>query len=178
MKTLRKFVIEALPRAEGAPDVKISKESFPAPTDLFWYQWPPLWAAHGIEVRGRPLNIEPHRYRQIEIDGRLVWIVARDDAGDPIGYSCHWVYRDMAFGDTVGSDGIWYVKPEWRAKGIGVHLKKIGLQEVWDKGAVASYDLIRRHGPDTVLLKLGYQVWGTRWGILRPDGEGDAGRVA
>lgn len=124
-----------------------------------------MFESHGIEARSKPLDLNWDRYAAIEREGRLVWVVARSGgAGLPLGYSCHWSYRDMHFHEIVAVDDMWYVMPHVRRHGIGRELKNIGHAALRKAGAVKVYDAIRTSGPDIVMMqKLGYELWGYRW---------------
>jgi GNAT superfamily N-acetyltransferase len=120
--------------------------------------------AHGIEVRGKPLQLDFSRYEQIERDGRLICVVARDDDGVPHGYSWHYWYKSLHFSERVGHDDLWYVTPEHRNKGVGMELRRKGLDWLKRAGAVETSDMIREHGvwPGT-MTALGYERRGNWW---------------
>lgn len=152
--------------AEQARQFSVSygREKFPSeygPEGGFWTK---VFNDHGQEVRGRNMRLHWSRYYEIERDGRLFWVVARDDeTGYPLGYSCHWWYKDMHFGDIVGADDLWYVRPVARGLGIGRRVKEIGLALLQEAGAVWTRDVIRRDGPNEMLSAMGYENWGYVW---------------
>lgn len=125
-------------------------------------KWQSLFDAHGTEVRGRPMVINWARYRSMERDGRLVWIVARERSSwIPVGYSGHYWYIDLHFCDKIAADDLWYVVPEHRGKGIGRRARQMGLDALAAMEVKTTSDLIRNGGPD--LTHFGYEPWGTRW---------------
>lgn len=147
--------------------VSYAREKFPSEYGPQGQLWKELFNAHGQEVRGRNMKIFWSRYYAIERDNRLIWIVARDEqTGVPVGYSCHWWYVDMHFGDVVGADDLWYVIPGARHLGIGRRVKEIGLSWLKHAGAERTYDIIRAGAPNEVyrcLDRLGYQLSGHRF---------------
>jgi hypothetical protein len=144
--------------------VVYGRENFPSEYGPQGAVWTTLFNAHGQEVRGRNMKIFWNRYYAIERDRRLVWIVARDEeTATPIGYSCHWWYIDMHFGDKVATDDLWYVIPAARKLGIGRRLKEIGLACLVEAGVQRTYDMIRTDGPWQAMKNLGYYESGIRW---------------
>ena len=134
-----------------APGVSFASERFPF-ADVVWER---IFNLHGDEVRGRAMVIDWQRYRTMELSDRLVWIVARY-AGEVVAYSGHYWYFDLHFGDKIGADDLWYVKPDFRHRGIGRRVREIGLHELKAMGVTATYDLIRVGGPD--LSHMGYRI--------------------
>ena len=66
--------------------IRYGTEIFPGPVSAFNR----LFIHHGLEVRGRPFELDFKRYHQLEFEKRLIWIVARwAKSNIPIGYSCH-----------------------------------------------------------------------------------------
>lgn len=142
----------------------INKEEFPVTASEI-VEFQPMWRSHGIEVAGKPMELNIVEYEKIQDQDRLIWIVARID-GHPIGYSGHVIYYDRHFRhDKIAADDIWYVKPEFRGKNIGFALKKVGLQYCKEAGVTRTYDLIRRTEHSHTMESLGYTQWGTRWTI-------------
>jgi RimJ/RimL family protein N-acetyltransferase len=114
-------------------------------------------------VRGKPLELDLIRYRGLQKQGRLVWIVARSDGGLPVGYSSsHWG-RDLNFNEQVAWDGLWFVTPSARGVGVGTELKRLAHAELKRHGCVRVYDLIREDAHWRLLDKIGFDIWGTRW---------------
>jgi acetyltransferase (GNAT) family protein len=151
-------------RPQAVPDlefVRYEKETFPGPKSEFDC----LFDAHGREVRGEPFDLDFRRYRQIELEGRLVWIVARDNAsGSPVGYACSWWYRDMHFDERVAADDLWFVHKYFRHGGIGKVLKTRCHQELERNGVMRVYDSIRLGGVlNGQMVRLGFRPWGMRW---------------
>jgi hypothetical protein len=105
------------------------------------------------------------RYRQIEAEGRLIWIVSRETAdGPPIGYSCHWWYLSMHWDEIVGVDDLWYVVPHFRNAGIGADMKLLGHKLLTDARATETTDSIRMAGTvPGLMVGLGFVPWGLRW---------------
>jgi hypothetical protein len=142
--------------------VTYEQEAFPGPVSKFNR----LFDLHGIEVRGKPFNLDYPRYKQIEREGRLVWIVARSiETQVPVGYACaHW-YRDLNFDERVAADGLWYVNKSCRRLGIGKTVKTICHEELKKQGVVRVYDTIRavgfRHA--TLMRDLGFEPAAIRW---------------
>jgi GNAT superfamily N-acetyltransferase len=143
----------------------IRQEKFPSPGGV--EEFKPLWDAHGVEIRGKPFVLNLDRYREIEGQGRLVWIVAREtNLPDlpPVGYSCHWHYHSMHWDERVGVDDLWFVLPGWRGNGIGSRMKQMGLDLLREAGAVETSDTVRfAANVDYPLGNLGYKPWGTRF---------------
>lgn len=142
------------------PLALLKREIFPFATPT---EFDDLWRRHGDEVRGKPFDLDHARYRQIQKQGRLVWIVARNDYGLPVGYSCHYWYRDIHFDDKVATDDMWFVTPSIRGYGIGRQLKELGHAELKKQGVVRIYDLIRESAHARLLQDLGFRTWGIRW---------------
>jgi len=138
--------------------ITIGREKLPTKPD-FW----PLWDAHGVEVRGRPLQLDYQRYAKIEAEGRLICIVARD--GDrPVGYSWHYWYKSLHFDEREGHDDLWYVDKAYRGQGIGQRLRMMGVAALKDAGAVSTSDFIRNAGTHPALMtQLGYTAHGIWW---------------
>ena len=149
-------------------DVLVQQELFPPPLKDGEFQ--PLFDAHGQEVRGRPFELDYTRYHKIEFEGRLVWIVARDyvrgpiDTRNPIGYSCSSWYRDLNFNERVAADGLWFVLPAFRNRGIGKALKFAGHALLEKAGVVRTYDTIRgKFNHPTLMADIGLIPTGIRW---------------
>src|ERR1700719_1785527 len=104
-----------------------------------------LFQAHGIEVRGKPFDLDFRRYQAIEYEGRLVWIVARF-TGVPIGYACSFWYRDLHFDERVAADDLWFVHKDYRNKGVGLTLKLMCHEVLKEHGVVRISDTIRATG--------------------------------
>lgn len=138
----------------------IARQGFPQGEALL--KFIPMWIAHGQEVAGKPMELDLPRYRRLQDEGRLIWIVAFDD-DQPIGYSSHFWYRDLHFNERIAADDIWYVKPSHRGKGVGRELKRLGLMYLRKAGVVKTYDLIRGTEHSPTMENLGYKRWGTRW---------------
>jgi len=139
----------------------IGREKFPSLEERVKFQ--PLWDDHGIEVRGTPLKLDFSRYEKIEMEGRMICIIARD-RGVPIGYSWHYSYQSLHFDERIGHDDLWYVNPAYRGDGIGQRLRMMGVAALKDAGAVTTSDFIRRAGTHpTLMTQLGYEVHGTWW---------------
>ncbi len=141
--------------------IRFGTEIFPGPVSAFNR----LFFHHGLEVRGRPFELDFKRYHQLEFEKRLIWIVARwTKSSIPLGYSCHFWYRDLHFNERVGSDDLWFVDHRVRALGIGFTLKLIGHDELRKHGVVKTSDNIRatfRH--NKLMNDLGFEKWGNRW---------------
>lgn len=142
---------------------RINQELFPPP--LKHGDFEPLFNTHGIEVRGRPFELDYKRYYQIEFEGRLVWVVARDLATEqPVGYSCHFWYRDLHFDERVAVDDLWFVLPEFRCKGIGLRLKNTGHELLEKQSVIRVTDTIRdSYNHPGLMDGVGFRPWGTRW---------------
>ena len=145
--------------------ISYNREKFPLEYGPDSGLWKELFKAHGQEARGRDMKLNWSRYYQIEHEGRLIWIVARDENTLlPIGYSCHWSYVDMHFSDHVGADDLWYVIPAARGLGVGTRLKTTGLDALRAAGAIRTYDMIRAGSSAyNALDSLGYKMWGHRF---------------
>ncbi|SRR6266436_2424061 len=141
---------------------KYGLEKFPEPGGEFRE----LFSAHGREVRGKSLQLDFHRYYQIEREKRLVWVVARSiETNKPIGYSLHYWYRDLHyFADIVGADDLWYVEKSFRKNGVGRMLKLMGHAELQRQGCVRTSDNIRASYSHHMLMRdVGFEPWGIRW---------------
>jgi hypothetical protein len=141
--------------------VTYKQEVFPSPVSKFNR----LFEMHGIEVRGKPFDLDFRRYRQISLERRLVWIVARSiETQEPIGYACaHW-YRDLNFDERVAADGLWYVDRPFRFSGVGKTVKVMCHSELKRQGAVRVYDTIRlAYNHPNLMRDLGFEQQATRW---------------
>jgi hypothetical protein len=141
--------------------VSYAREKFPRTVSEFER----LFRDHGMEVRGQPFDLNFARYRSIEFDGRLVWIVARaTETRAPIGYACAFWYRDLHFKDIVASDDLWFVDKSFRRSGVGKTVKVMCHAELKKQGVVRVYDTIRatfRHA--TLMRDLVFEPNGIRW---------------
>src|ERR1700686_2215600 len=107
--------LKAVPDLET---VTYGKELFPVSINQDAFKR--LFNEHGMEVRGKPFELDYRRYYQIQSEGRLVWIVARSIETDaPIGYACSFWYRDLHFNERVAADDLWFVTPAYREQGVG-----------------------------------------------------------
>ena len=146
--------------------IRIQDEVFPPP--LRQGEFATLFKMHGLEVAGRPFDLDYRRYFQLEADGRLVFVVARDDHAGPtapaVGYSCHFWYRDLHFNERVGADDLWFVAPRYRKRGIGACLKLWGHELMRYRGCVRIRDVIRDEfdHPD-LMRKIGFARRATQW---------------
>jgi GNAT superfamily N-acetyltransferase len=123
-----------------------------------------LFLHHGIEVRGKPFELDRVRIYNLQRQGRLVWIVARDDGyAEPIGYQLSFWYRNLHWNEIEATDDLWYVSPDWRRDGIGSALKRLAHYELGRHGAVRVFDNIREAAHARLMGELGYEPWGTRW---------------
>jgi Acetyltransferase (GNAT) family len=142
------------------PSVSVNREQFPL---IGNHEFDDLWVRHGIEVRGKPLDLDRQRYTSLQKQGRLVWVVGRSDFGVPVGYSCsHWG-RDLNFNEQVAWDGLWFVTPSARGVGLGTELKRVAHAELKRHGCVRVYDLIRDTEHNKLLGEVGFTLWGMRW---------------
>jgi hypothetical protein len=151
-----------LQTASDLESVTYGKELFP----LLGNGFNSLFADHGREVRGKPFDLDFRRYGQIEREGRLVWIVARSIETDaPIGYACSFWYRDLHFNERVAADDLWFVRKDFRNKGVGIAVKTMCHEELKKQGVVRVYDTIRavgfRHA--TLMRDLGFEPAAIRW---------------
>jgi GNAT superfamily N-acetyltransferase len=147
-----------------AVDVFIQNEVFPPP--LPYARFAALFRSHGIEVRGKPFELDYRRYFQLESDGRLIFIVGRDKnlESQPIGYSCHFWYRDLHFNERICCDDLWFVMPEYRGRGIGRALKVKGHSMMAAMGAIEAKDTIRGAFAHTNLMDaIGFKVKALQW---------------
>ena len=144
-----------------AGKIRYGTEIFPGPVSTLNR----LFFHHGLEVRGIPFELDFKRYHQLEFERRLVWIVARwVKSTIPIGYSCHFWYRDLHFNERVGADDLWFVDRRVRSLGIGALLKRMGHDELRRRGAIKTSDNIRGVFDHPNLMNdLGFNYWGARW---------------
>ena len=143
-----------------ALDLTLDRERFPVAKR--YVEFHQLFVDHGIEARGRELELDVVRYAQMERDGRLGWFVARQE-GAPIGYSLHYVYVGLHGPERLGHDDIWYVRPDCRHRGIGRALKELGHGWLREKGCVSTEDIVRGTLHRDLLQSMGYTHWGSRW---------------
>lgn len=123
----------------------------------------PLFHDHGMEVRGKPFDLDYRRYCSIEAEGRLVWIVARE-RNEPIGYACSFWYRDLHFNERVAADDLWFVRKDYREAGIGKTLKVMCHDDLKKQGVVRVYDAIRSgYTHPSLMNDIRFRAWGTRW---------------
>jgi hypothetical protein len=149
----------------GMLGVSYAKEAFPqlGSGHGTGTEFAELFRAHGIEVRGKPFNLDFRRYHMIEFEGRLVWIVARF-ASAPIGYACSFWYRDLHFNERVAADDLWFVHEDYRRKHVGETLKVLCHEELKKQGVVRVYDTIRSaYNHPGLMDDLGFKIWGSRW---------------
>jgi GNAT superfamily N-acetyltransferase len=149
---------------QAVPDlelVRYAKEIFPQPKSAF----SDLFRQHGMQVRGKPFELDFKRYHAIEFEGRLVWIVVRSTVlGRPLGYACSFWYRDLHFDERVAADDLWFVQPEFRCRGIGRVLKTMCHAELKKHGVSRIYETVRAAYNHPMLMQdLGFERWGTRW---------------
>jgi GNAT superfamily N-acetyltransferase len=146
-----------------APDcalVSYENRRFPSPNSNFNR----LFHDHGIEVRGKPFDLDFRRYQIIEFEKRLVWIVASYDTYEPIGYACSFWYRDLHFNERVAADDLWFVRKDYRRSGVGKTLKEMCHAELKKQGVVHVYDTIRSNYDHRKLMQdLEFERWGNRW---------------
>jgi len=147
---------------QHAGKIRYGTEIFPGPVSAFNR----LFFHHGLEVRGIPFELDFKRYHQIEFEKRLIWVVARwIKSNAPIGYSCHYWYRDLNFNERVAADGLWFVDHRVRSLGIGFTLKLIGHDELRKHGVVKTSDTVRNTFRHIKLMRdLGFEVAGYKWG--------------
>lgn len=151
-------MLQAVPDLEF---VRYEKSIFPGPGSEFNR----LFDLHGLEVQGKPFDLDFRRYHQIEFEKRLVWIVARSiETNAPLGYACSYWYRDLHFDERVAADDLWFVLKAERGRGIGKALKVMCHQELEKAGVVRIYDSIRATGiRQTLMDSLDFEPWGIRW---------------
>lgn len=168
--------ISSLTARLGSGDpIKIGREIFPPPHSDFTE----LFDEHGKEVRGKPFRLDFKRYAELEFQGRLVWIVARERTYRlPVGYACSYWYRDLHFDERCAADDLWYVLPQYRRQGAGRRLKEAAHAELEKAGVTRIGDNIRENadGEDGGLWRLmedmGFECWGRRWIKTFPGGSG------
>ena len=145
--------------------VTYAKETFPqlGSAEGTGTEFAELFKVHGLEVRGKPFDLDFRRYHIIEFEGRLVWIVARENSV-PIGYACSFWYRDLHFDERVAADDLWFVDPAFRGNGVGKKVKLMCHAELKKQGVVKIYDTIREsYNHPCLMSDLGFEVWGHRW---------------
>jgi GNAT superfamily N-acetyltransferase len=122
-----------------------------------------LFVRHGVEVRGKPFELDRARIANLQKQGRLVWIVARSGFGLPVGYQLSFWYRNLHWNEFEATDDLWYVTPDLRRQGIGATLKSLAHHELRRHGALRVFDNIRAAAHAKLMGELGYEVYGTRW---------------
>jgi len=143
--------------------INYAREEF-SPDASDWGRQMELCEAHGIELRGFKPKLDIPRYLQIQKEGRLVLITARDVAGVMQGYSIHIWHRDLHFPVFVAQDDAWYVVPELRKHGIGRCLREHALEELKKAGVRYAYGRLKTaHPHDGSMIDLGYQEWESVW---------------
>lgn len=141
------------------PSASLSREDWPKDTAEF----DDMFVRHGIEVRGKPFDIDWERIAQMQRQGRLVWIVARSDFGLPIGYQLSFWYRNLHWNEIEATDDMWFVVMSARRNGVGAALKALAHNELKRHGAVRVYDNVRHTEQSRLMGQCGFDVWGTRW---------------
>lgn len=163
-------MLEDLIMAQAKNHIRIQTEVFPPPLRLGEFE--ALFKMHGVEVAGKPFELDYRRYFQLEADGRLVFVVARDDErrlkvtghADAIGYSCHFWYRDLHFNRRRCADDLWFVLPQYRNRGIGTALKFLGHDMMHYRGCVQATDVIRNQfDHPNLMVGLKYAPRATQW---------------
>ena len=121
---------------QAVPDLEFVNyvyEAFPVKGSKFER----LFKIHGMEVRGKPLELDFLRYQAIQMERRLVWVVARAiETGDPIGYACSFWYRDLHFNERVAADDLWFVDRNYRRSGVGKTVKVMCHDQLKKAGVV------------------------------------------
>jgi len=141
------------------PSASLSREEWHSGSQEF----NELFVRHGVEVRGKPFELDRPRIYALQRQGRLVWIVARNDFGEPIGYQLSFWYRNLHWNEIEATDDLWYVTPGHRRQGIGAALKSLAHIELARHGAIRVFDNIREAAHAKLMGELGYEPWGTRW---------------
>jgi hypothetical protein len=140
----------------------VSREEWPIGNSEF-SEFEQMFANHGIEVRGKPVELDRRRLSQLNMCGRLIWIVARSDFGLPIGYQLSFWYRNLHWDEREAIDDLWFVVPSARCAGVGSKLKIIAHDELKRDGVVRVFDNIRESVHARLMGSLGFDPWGTRW---------------
>jgi GNAT superfamily N-acetyltransferase len=99
----------------------------------------------------------------MERDGRLRWFVATE-GNTPIGYSSHWFYYTGLHGrEKLGHDDLWYVRPDYRGRGIGAQLKHMGHDWLREQGSCKETSDCVRNVSGEAMQALGFKQRGIRW---------------
>jgi GNAT superfamily N-acetyltransferase len=159
LQSIRRSGSRPMRREDG---ITIGAEVFPPP--IRDGQYDRLFKLHAMEVAGRPFQLDYNRYYHLEADGRLCFIAARDSLANPVGYSCHFWYRDLHFDERVVADDLWFVHPDYRRRGIGSALKLLGHECMVIKGVVRARDVLRdefKH--PNIMIKMGFTPRAIQW---------------
>lgn len=115
--------------------------------------------AHGMELRNMPADLNITVYMNLQKEGRLILITAKD--GDNyIGYSSHFWHRHLHFNLRIGQDDAWYVIPEYRNQGIGRKLRELAIEEMKKDNVDFAYGRLKvAHPHDSSMEDLGYSPW-------------------
>ncbi len=144
-------------------DLVYQREDF-NPDAPDWERQKSLFDAHGLELRGFKSDLDIQRYLQMQREGRLVYVTARDGNGIIQGYSSHFWHRDLHFLVRVAQDDAWYVAPEFRRLGIGRQLRLFALAELKVAGVKYAYGRLKTaHPHDESMTDLGYVPFETVW---------------
>ena len=144
-------------------DLVYDREDF-NPDAADWKRQVELFDAHGMELRGIKSDLDVQRYLQIQREGRLIYVTARDVSGVLQGYSSHFWHRHMHFNVRVAQDDAWYVIPGLRRLGVGRKLREFALRELELAGVKYVYGRLKTaHPHDESMTGLGYVPWETTW---------------
>lgn len=140
-------------------EIKYQRERF----DPFHPQIKALNDAHAVELRGMPSDLNLAAYDNLQKEGRMIWITAKD--GDKyVGYSSHFWHRHLHFDLRIGQDDAWYVMPEYRKQGIGRRLRELAIEEMKKDNVDLVYGRLKvAHPHDDSMTGLDYKPWETVW---------------
>ncbi|MBO0863554.1 MAG: GNAT family N-acetyltransferase [Mycobacterium sp.] len=146
---------------DAVTHITIQRERLPLTGARFAEFWP-LAEAHGLEVYGKPPELDLVRYAVMEREGRIGWFVARVD-GTLVGYSNHFFYGHLHLGHRQGHEDLWYVRPEWRGRLIGKRLKSAGHAWLKQMGCKATEAIMVGETNTRLVSLLGYRKRGVLW---------------
>lgn len=121
----------------------------------------PLLKSHWEEVAAykdkRPLDPNYDLYFQAAESGSLLAVVATDES-EVIGYSVYLIVKELHYQtSTIAQNDIFYVKPEFRSRGVGAGLMAYSESLLKDKGvSVITMHMKTKNPFDSLCVGLGY----------------------
>lgn len=82
-----------------------------------------------------PLEVDENMYREANKIGLLKVFTARGNEGKLVGYSAVWIHKSLHFmSETHATQDVFYVRPEYRGRMVGVRLIRFAETVLRDLG--------------------------------------------